>query len=93
MDLKLFFTALLTVFIAELGDKTQFATMALAAGDKASPWTVFIGASMGLIFAAGLGVIAGQLLSGWLTPKLMHALAGLVFLILGGLSVYKALQL
>lgn len=93
MDLKLLFTACLTVFIAELGDKTQFATMALAADKNANPWVVFIGASIGLIMASGLGVVAGQFLAGVLSPKLMHAIAGAVFLLLGGLAIFKAVQM
>lgn len=93
MDIKVFLTAFLTVFVAELGDKTQFAVMALAANKSVSPWTVFLAASLGLMLAAGLGVIAGQWLSAWLSPKWLTLAAGGIFIILGALTLAKAWQM
>ena len=93
MDIKLFFTVVVTVFLAELGDKTQFATMAFAAGKDVSPWLVFAGASLGLVLAAGIGVLAGQLLASWLNPKWMTMAAGVAFIAIGALTLHKALSL
>ena len=59
MELKVFFTVFAAVFIAELGDKTQFATMLFAADKEVSKWTVFWGASAALIVATAIGVISG----------------------------------
>ena len=50
---KIFFTVFFTVFIAEIGDKTQLATMLFAAEAKTSKWVIFIGASLALTLAAG----------------------------------------
>ena len=63
MELKVFFTAVVAVFIAELGDKTQLATMLFAADKEVSKWTVFLGASAALLVATAIGVIAGALFS------------------------------
>ena len=93
MDLKLFVTVAVTVFLAELGDKTQFATMAFAADKTINPWFVFLGASAGLVLAAGVGVVAGQLLATWLNPKWMTMGAGILFLLIGGLTLHKAISL
>ncbi|MGH8120886.1 MAG: TMEM165/GDT1 family protein [Gammaproteobacteria bacterium] len=59
MDLKIFFTVFTTVFIAEISDKTQLATLLFAADREVSKLTVFLGASLALMLAAGIGVIAG----------------------------------
>lgn len=93
VDVKLFVTVVITVFLAELGDKTQFATMAFAAGKDVNPWLVFAGASLGLIFAAGIGVVAGQLLATWLNPKWMTMAAGFAFVAIGALTLHKAFSL
>jgi putative Ca2+/H+ antiporter (TMEM165/GDT1 family) len=93
LDLKMLFTVLVTVFLAELGDKTQLATMAFAAGKEVNPWIVFAGASIGLVLAAAMGVIAGQLLASWLNPKWMTLAAGVAFVAIGLLTVRSALTL
>ena len=62
MELKVFFPVFAAVFIAELGDKTQLATMLFAADKEVSKWTVFLGASAALAVATAIGVIAGTLL-------------------------------
>ena len=55
MDAKLFGTVFTTVFLAELGDKTQLATLAFASDEKRSSWTVFLGAAAALVTSAALG--------------------------------------
>jgi len=63
MDLKIFITIFTTVFIAELGDKTQLATMLFASDKEVSKLMVFFGASLALIVASGMGVLAGGVIS------------------------------
>ncbi len=59
MDYKVFFTVFFSVLIAELGDKTQLATMLFATDHKVSKLTIFLGASMALALASGIGVLFG----------------------------------
>ncbi len=93
MELKVFLTVCLTVFIAELGDKTQLATMAFATNREVSAWMIFFAASVGLTLAAGLGVIAGSTLSEFINPRMLAMSGGVLFLVIGAITIYKALQL
>ncbi|UMZ75259.1 TMEM165/GDT1 family protein [Natranaerofaba carboxydovora] len=70
------------VFLAELGDKTQLATMLLAT-QKKSLLGVFIGASTALILASFLGVMLGNILTKYLPPNILKNGAGVAFIILG----------
>jgi len=83
MEIKVVGAVFAAVFIAELGDKTQLATMLFAADKDVSKWAVFIGASLALILASGLGVLAGSLLSDVLSEKALNTIAGLGFVSIG----------
>lgn len=83
MDAKLFLTIFVTVFFAELGDKTQLATMLYAADKPASRWLVFAASATALVLAAGIGVLAGSMLSKYLDPKLLQKVAGFAFILVG----------
>ncbi len=89
MDWKVFSTVIITVFIAELGDKTQLATMLFAADKAVNKWVVFAGASLALIVAAGLGVLVGSLLSQYINEKLLNNIAGIAFIGIGIWTLYK----
>jgi putative Ca2+/H+ antiporter (TMEM165/GDT1 family) len=82
MDWKLFLATFGAVFLAELGDKTQLATMALA-GDSRKPWVVFAAASLALIAAAGLGAAAGGLLGKWVPETWVRRGAAALFIAAG----------
>ncbi|MEW7989769.1 MAG: TMEM165/GDT1 family protein [Candidatus Thiodiazotropha sp.] len=90
MDFKILATVFTVVFIAELGDKTQLATMLFAADKEVSKLTVFIGASLALIVASGIGVLAGSLLSQYISEKHLHYIAGLGFVAIGIWTLLKA---
>ena len=90
MEWKVLLTVFIAVFIAELGDKTQLATMLFAADKEVSKWLVFIGASLALITASGLGVLAGGALSHWLNPKILGMVAGSGFIIIGAFTLVKS---
>ena len=90
MDLKIFLTIFAAVFIAELGDKTQLATMLFAADKEVSKYTVFLAASAALIVASAIGVLAGSLLSEYINEKYLHYVAGLGFMIIGAYTLYNA---
>jgi len=83
MDFKVLLTVFAAVFIAELGDKTQLATVLFAADREVSKWTVFFGASLALIVASGIGVLAGGLVSEYISEKHLHYIAGAGFIAIG----------
>ena len=90
MDWKVFVTVFLAVFIAELGDKTQLATMLFAADREVSKWTVFFGASAALVVASAIGVVAGSLLSTYISEKHLHYIAGAGFVAIGVWTLLRA---
>lgn len=90
MDWKIFVTIFAAVFIAELGDKTQLATMLFATDKEVSKYTVFLAASAALVVASALGVLAGTLLSEYINEKYLHYIAGAGFVLIGLFTLYKA---
>ena len=90
MDIKVLLTVFVAVFIAELGDKTQLATMLFAADKEVSKWTVFLGASLALIVASGIGVLAGGVVSQYVSEKYLHYIAGVGFIGIGLFTLYHA---
>jgi putative Ca2+/H+ antiporter (TMEM165/GDT1 family) len=90
MEYKVLITVFSAVFIAELGDKTQLATMLFAADRDVSKWTVFFGASLALIVASGIGVLAGSAISQYVSEKQLSYVAGLGFIAIGAWTLIKA---
>ncbi len=90
MDWKIFITIFIAVFIAELGDKTQLATMLFATDKEVSKYTVFFAASAALIVATAIGVLAGSLLSEYINEKYLHYVAGIGFILIGAFTLYNA---
>ncbi len=90
MDLKMLATVFAAVFVAELGDKTQLATLLFAADREVSGWTVFAGASAALVTASAIGVLAGTLLSQYINPRYLHYLAGVGFVAIGIWTLARA---
>jgi putative Ca2+/H+ antiporter (TMEM165/GDT1 family) len=80
---KIFFSVFTTVFIAEMGDKTQLATMLFAAEAKTSKWVIFIGASLALTLAAAIGVLVGAQLERFISPRTLRVVAGIGFVAIG----------
>lgn len=66
-------------FVAELGDKTQLATMAFAAQFRA-PVQVFLGAVIAMIIADMLGIVAGVALNKYISPKYLRIVSGVMFI-------------
>jgi putative Ca2+/H+ antiporter (TMEM165/GDT1 family) len=90
MDLKVLLTVFATVFVAELGDKTQLATMLYAADKEVSKLTVFLGASLALVCTSGLGVLVGSALSEYVSERALHYIAGVGFIVIGAWTLYRA---
>jgi putative Ca2+/H+ antiporter (TMEM165/GDT1 family) len=89
LEYKVLFTVFTAVFLAELGDKTQLATMLFAADKEVSKLTVFIGASLALIIASGIGVLAGSVISEYISEKHLHYIAGVGFITIGLWTLIK----
>ena len=81
--LRAFFSVFLTVFIAEIGDKTQLATMLFAAEAKVNKWTIFAGAAAALVLAAAIGVLVGAQLERFISPRTLKMIAGIGFIAIG----------
>lgn len=89
MDMKWFFATFAGVFLAELGDKTQLATMAYSADPGATKWGVFIAAASALVLSSAIAVFAGGVLGRYISPKMLNTLAGAGFLIIGAWMLWK----
>jgi len=83
MEWKLFMTVFATVFLAELGDKTQLATLLYAADGRASKLLVFAAAASALVLTSALGVAAGALIGTYVSPRAVRWAAGLGFVAVG----------
>lgn len=90
MDWKMFLTIFGTVFIAELGDKTQIATMLFASDKEANKYTVFFAASTALIVVAAIGVLAGGMFAEHINTKYLRYFAGIGFIAIGAFTLYNA---
>jgi putative Ca2+/H+ antiporter (TMEM165/GDT1 family) len=76
---RVFVSTFITIFLAELGDKTQVTTLLMSAQSE-SPWIVFLGAGSALIATSLIGVLVGQWLARRLAPKTLDTAAGTVLL-------------
>jgi putative Ca2+/H+ antiporter (TMEM165/GDT1 family) len=90
MDIRTFLTIFGSVFVAELGDKTQLATMLFAAKDGVSRWQVFAAASAALVVSTALGVIAGQAIASVVSERVLHWIAGIGFVAIGLWTLFRA---
>jgi putative Ca2+/H+ antiporter (TMEM165/GDT1 family) len=79
---QVFLSTAITVFLAELGDKTQLAALLLAA-ESGRPGVVFLGASLALISSSLVGVLLGRWLSSVMEPRQLERAAGVLMVVLG----------
>ncbi len=90
MDLKSFLAIFGVVFLAELGDKTQLATVLFASKEPSNLLLVFAAASLALILSSGIAVALGSTLSNYIDPKLLSNVAGAGFIAIGVWTVWQA---
>ncbi|BFM40569.1 TMEM165/GDT1 family protein [Synechocystis sp. LKSZ1] len=79
-----FTSTFLTIFLAEMGDKTQLTTLLISA-ESGSPWVVFAGAALALIATSLLGVLIGYWIARRLSPKILDFCVALLLLLIAGL--------
>ena len=89
--LSIFITTFTTIFIAELGDKTQIATLMLSA-ESGKPIIVFLGSSLALISSSVVGVLIGKWLSEKISPSKFNLFAGALMIIISVFLAYETLK-
>jgi len=78
------------IFVAELGDKSQLATVLFAADKDVNKGLVFIAVSSALVLATAIGVLAGGLLSAYVGERVLQYVAGAGFMLIGAYTLYSA---
>ena len=87
--MKIFLTIFLSVFLAELGDKTQLATMLFSADNRTSQLTVFIAASAALVASTAIAVMLGAAAERYLSFLPLKLVAGFGFVAIGAYLVVE----
>ena len=90
MDLKVISTVFITIFLAEIADKTQFATLLFAADAERSKLAVFFGSALALVVASAIAVFAGALISRWIDETWMARIAGAAFVLVGVWTIFRS---
>jgi len=81
--MKVYVTVFLSVFLAELGDKTQLATLAFATDASVSRLGIFVAAAGALVLSTALAVLVGTQMSEWIAPRHLRLVAGAGFIAIG----------
>jgi Ca2+/H+ antiporter, TMEM165/GDT1 family len=87
-----FLSTFITIFLAEMGDKTQLATLLLTAQSQ-SPWIVLAGAGSALIATSLVGVLLGRFLAKVLSPETLDIAAGVLLMVISILLLGDVVQL
>ena len=82
MDWKLAGSTFVLIFLAELGDKTQLATLSLASSSS-SRWAVFLGSALALVATSALAVLTGDVIGRFVPTLWLRRGAGVMFIALG----------
>lgn len=88
MDWKVLASTFASIFLAELGDKTQLAGLALSAGSR-SKWSVFFGSALALVLTSAIAVGAGEAVSKVVSPLWLRRAAGVAFVVMGVLFLVQ----
>jgi putative Ca2+/H+ antiporter (TMEM165/GDT1 family) len=82
-----FAAVFISIFLAEIGDKTQLATMLFSAEGQASKWVIFAGSATALVTAAAIGVLVGAQLERFVKPQTLKLIAGIGFIAIGAWTI------
>ena len=88
MDWKTLASAFGAIFVAELGDKTQLATLTMSASARAK-WSVFAGSALALITTSAIAVLAGEAITRVVPAHWLRRIAGAAFIVLGVLYLIR----
>lgn len=89
--LATFATTFITIFLAEIGDKTQLSTLLMSAESHA-PWVVFLGSGVALVTTSLLGVLLGGWMANRLSPKTVEKSAGIMLLLISAMLVWDVIS-
>ena len=89
--LAVFGSTFITIFLSEMGDKTQIATLLMSA-ESQSPWVVFAGAASALVTTSLLGCLLGRWLANRISPKMLKTAAGFSLLFIGIQLLWEVLN-
>lgn len=92
MDMRIFMTVFATIFLAELGDKTQLATLLFSADKNVSKLSVFLAATLALIITSALGVAIGACLPNLINRRLLSIIAGIAFIAVGIWTITQGIR-
>ena len=87
---KQFWVVFLSVFIAEMGDKTQLATMGFSTEQQLTAWQVFLASSMALVISSGIAVVAGSTITRVIPMWTLRVAAGIGFIGIGIWTLFGA---
>ncbi|MBI5816672.1 MAG: TMEM165/GDT1 family protein [Nitrospinae bacterium] len=88
MDIKTIVSVFTMIFLAELGDKTQLATLAFSAGES-SKISVFLGSALALIATSAIATLFGGIISYYVPISFLHKAAGVTFIAFGAMYLFK----
>ena len=91
-EVKIFTSTFFAVLLAELGDKTQMATLLMSAQSQ-TPWIVFLGAGTALISTSLLGVLVGRWLAKRVSAKTLETATGTILLLIAVMLFSDVVQL
>ncbi len=92
MDIKTFMLIFGTVFLAELGDKTQLATLLFASKPATNLVWVFAAAALALLLSTGLAVVAGSMVARVVDPRILTLSAGVGFVLIGCWTIMQVVN-
>nr|WP_155748335.1 TMEM165/GDT1 family protein [Scytonema sp. UIC 10036] len=87
----IFTTTFVTIFLAEIGDKTQLSTLLMSAQSQ-SPWVVFLGSASALVMTSLLGVLLGSWMANRLSPKTVEKASGIMLLFISVMLFWDLIQ-
>lgn len=90
MEWKIFWTAFITLFVAELGDKTQLAVITMTTKTNAAV-SVFLGGALALILVTLLGVLFGSVITSYVPVEWLQRIVAAAFIIIGVLILFGKL--
>lgn len=88
---RIFTSTFVTIFLAEIGDKTQVSTLLMSA-EFHKPWVIFLGAGTALVATTLIGVWVGQWLSSRLSPRTLDVAAGVLLALISASLVWEVVQ-